>query len=241
MKKLIAANWKLQKSPKETEAYFRAWATEAEDLGAVDFVFFPPATNLEAAARSGSVSFGAQNCYFEKSGAFTGEISASVAKEIGAEWILLGHSERRSLFFETNEMISKKLRLVHELGLQPMLCVGESLEEREGEVTEMVLRKQLTESLQGLKTGSELTVAYEPVWAIGTGRVAGPDQVAHAHAFVREVLIELGFGNSRILYGGSVKADNAGPLSKISHVDGFLVGGASLEPSSFAAIAKACL
>lgn len=247
MKTWIAANWKLNKSPRETKAYFDQWFLLAPALGLgpdLGVAFFPPATSLDLLSqiqqREGLYfSFGPQNCYSEVSGAFTGEVSAAVAKDLGADFVLLGHSERRSLFHEKDDLLAQKLRLVQSLGLKPMFCIGESLQERQRGETGEILRRQLREGLQHAVQGSALVVAYEPVWAIGTGQVASLEQVAEAHALIREELISLGQNEVPILYGGSVKAENAGPLARIPHVNGFLVGGASLEPDSFAKIVKA--
>lgn len=244
----IAANWKLNKSPKDTRAFFEEWlrvgGESAWDFGPdVSLAFFPPATSLEAVAQSRNAKpgfeFGSQNAYFEKSGAFTGEVSAEVVKELGGRFVLIGHSERRTLFGETDGILAKKVALVQSLGLTPMFCIGETLAEREGGKTGEVLKRQLKEGLVSAKTDLPLVVAYEPVWAIGTGKVATPEQVKDTHALVRQELEALGFKNVSLLYGGSVKADNAGALSKIPNVNGFLVGGASLECQSFRAIAMA--
>lgn len=243
----IAANWKLNKSPRESRAFFEEWARVAGeskwDFGALGILFFPPATSLETVsqlrnAQSG-FEFGAQNCCSESVGAFTGEISAQVVKELGGKFILVGHSERRSIFQETNALLAKKVALVQSLGLTPMLCIGESLEQRDKNQTHQVLSQQLTECLVNAKPGGALAVAYEPVWAIGTGKVATVEQVADAHAWIRKELERLGFTGTSILYGGSVKADNALALAKTKDVNGFLVGGASLEPHSFRQIIQA--
>lgn len=243
----IAANWKLHKSPKEARAFFEEWmrvtGESAWDFGPnVGVVFFPPATSLEAVAQSRNArpgfEFGAQNCYFENSGAFTGEISPQVVREMGGAFVLIGHSERRTIFAESDEWCAKKLARAQAVGLIPMLCIGESLAEREAGKTGEVLTRQLKAGLSQAKKDLEITVAYEPVWAIGTGKVATAKQVEEAHALIRRELEGLGFPQVSILYGGSVKADNAGELAKIPNVNGFLVGGASLDPQSFRAIAS---
>ena len=243
MKKIFAANWKLQKSPNETREFFKRWKTASEsDLKLGQFVFFPSAICLEAAAnelRGQAFEWGAQNCYSEDKGAFTGENSAAQIKELGARWCLVGHSERRHLFGEKDELIAKKVRRFQDLGLTPLLCVGELLNDREAGKTLDVLKSQLENGLCLAETALPLVLAYEPVWAIGTGKVAGPEQVKEAHAFLRSEVARLGFSTSvPLLYGGSVKPENAKSLIEIPHVDGFLVGGASLEVESFLAIAR---
>ncbi|MBX2995909.1 MAG: triose-phosphate isomerase [Bdellovibrionaceae bacterium] len=245
MKKLFAANWKLHKTPAETRAFFKAWKDKAGSLSAdrAQVVFFPTAICLEAASQEladAGFEWGAQNCYFEDKGAFTGETSAQAVQSLGGRWILIGHSERRSIFGETDELCAKKIKKVQDLGLTPMFCIGETLQERESGKTFDVLKDQLIKGLAHADKTKPLAIAYEPVWAIGTGKVAGPEQVQEAHQFLFEQIKSMGLSTATpLLYGGSVKADNAGALGKIPHVDGFLVGGASLEVDSFLAIAKA--
>lgn len=243
MKKIFAANWKLHKNPKETRAFFEEWNKQFKAGTSSEVIFFPPATNLEAAADSvkgTTIQWGSQNCYSDVKGAFTGEISAQVVKDLGGRYILIGHSERRSVFGEGDELIAKKVKLVQDLGLVPMLCIGETLPERESGKTLSVLKSQLEKGLSLADRGKDLVVAYEPVWAIGTGKVATADQVREAHQAVQQMVLELGFSASLpLLYGGSVKPDNAKELIAISHVHGFLVGGASLEVPSFLAICGA--
>ena len=183
--------------------------------------------------------WGAQNCFSEDKGAFTGENSPAQIKELGAGWCLVGHSERRHLFGETDEAIAKKIQRFQQLSLTPLFCVGELLNDREAGKTLEILKTQLANGLSLADKAKPLVIAYEPVWAIGTGKVAGPDQVREAHAFLREEVSRLGFPASvALLYGGSVKPENAKSLISIPNVDGFLVGGASLEVESFLAIAR---
>lgn len=245
MKKIFAANWKLHKTPVEARDFFHAWRqkTAGFDFAKRELVFFPSATSLESASQAlaGSGTFwGAQNCYFEDKGAYTGEISPLVLKGMGATYVLVGHSERRSLFGETDELLAKKIKKLQDLGLTPMFCIGETLQERQGGKTFEVLKRQVEIGLsQGDRT-KPLVIAYEPVWAIGTGVVATPEQVRETHAALFELLQTMRFSSETpLLYGGSVKADNARELIQIPHVDGFLVGGASLEVDSFLAIAQA--
>lgn len=240
MKKIFAANWKLFKTPAETRNFF----AQFKDLAAKatgEVVFFPSAISLEAASQSlqgSSIKWGAQNCYAKNDGAFTGENSAQVVKELGGSYVLIGHSERRKVFGEGDSLIADKVATVQALGLTPMLCIGETLEERESTHTFRVLETQLMLGLAKADKAKPVVIAYEPVWAIGTGKVASAEQVAETHTDVFNILTKLGFEMSPILYGGSVKPDNAAGLIKQAHVSGFLVGGASLEPQSFIQIAS---
>ena len=248
MAKIFAANWKLNKSPNQARSFMKELIEEARGgLPPSQIVIFPSAfameTVLECRKSFGNqlfVAVGAQNTYSQDKGAFTGENSAAVVKEMGGEYVLLGHSERRTLFGETDAALAAKVALVQSLGLIPLLCIGESLEEREKGITEQILSRQLIKGLEQAKPELPLVIAYEPVWAIGTGKVATEVQVQETHAFIAREIERLGFGRRQILYGGSVKAENAGALGQIDHVDGFLVGGASLEVKSFLGIIKAC-
>lgn len=239
MKKIFAANWKLQKTPTETRKFLTDLKSAGVPAGA-ELIIFPPASSWETTASmlsGGNVRWGAQNVWSQASGAFTGENSAAVLKEMGGQVALVGHSERRKIFGETNAMLAEKTAYVQSIGLTPLFCVGETLEEREAGKTDEVNAKQLREGLAKADKSKPLVVAYEPVWAIGTGKVAQPEQVQAAHAAIHEELEAMGF-KAPILYGGSVKPDNAEALGKIPHVDGFLVGGASLEVPSFLGIMK---
>lgn len=241
---VVAANWKLNKSPREAEAFFKTFLPKAADASKEKtLVFFVPAIDLtvtEQALRGSQVKWGAQNCYFETKGAFTGENSPAVLAEIGAPYTLVGHSERRALFHETDEETGKKVKALHAVGITPMLCVGESLAERENGTTNEVIVRQLRAGLAHRDASKPVTIAYEPVWAIGTGKVATPAQANEAHAVLRQALVEIGGAalaeQTPILYGGSVKPDNAQEIAGQKEVDGFLVGGASLEVDSFLAL-----
>lgn len=238
MKKIFAANWKLFKTPAETRSFFSKFK-EVVGQATGEVVFFPSAISLEAAVetvKGSAIKIGAQNCYLQAQGAFTGENSAQVVKELGGSYILIGHSERRAIFGETDAVIADKVAFVQNLGLTPMLCIGETLAEREAAHTFRVLETQLLLGLAKADKSKPIVIAYEPVWAIGTGKVATPAQVAETHTDVHSILTKLGFA-APILYGGSVKPDNAGELIKQAHVSGFLVGGASLEVDSFIKIA----
>lgn len=243
--KFFAANWKLFKAPNEARAFFEAFHkrnTNKKD----EIIFFPSAFAMEASQqmlRGSRVRFGAQNVYAKGSGAFTGENSAEALKTMGARYALVGHSERRQLFGEVDDLLAQKVSYIHSLGLSPMLCIGESLEQRKSGQTVEVCRKQLEAGLKLLQPtqitkAEDLVIAYEPVWAIGTGVVATPEQVRETHAEISKILTGMGFQFAPVLYGGSVKPDNAKELIQIDKVDGFLVGGASLEVESFAKICE---
>lgn len=238
MKKIFAANWKMYKTPNEARSFFSEWQKSHFKFNSnnSEVFFFPTALSAESVSQSISglnLNWGVQNAYFEKEGAFTGELSMNHAKEMGAAAVLVGHSERRTLFGETNSMLAKKNSWAQQTGVTPFYCIGETLEERNQEATLKVLDRQLREGLVLAKSEDALVVAYEPVWAIGTGKVAEAPQIKEAHLYIRSVLDSLGFTQSQILYGGSVKPETAAELIQIPHVDGFLVGGASLKVDSF--------
>ncbi len=242
---LIAGNWKMHKTISETLAYIEAFKPLVAGVTDRDIMLAPPFTALDAAQRAlegSSILLGAQNCHWEDQGAFTGEISPRMLADIGVTHVIIGHSERRHIFRETDEMIRQKIEAALKHELKPILCIGETLEEREAGKTFAVLERQLKEGLKGLSAGDlkDLVVAYEPVWAIGTGKTATPEQAQEAHAFCRRLLAEM-FGkefaeNIRILYGGSVKPENVVGLMARPDIDGALVGGASLKPDVFARI-----
>ncbi len=246
MKKIFAANWKLNKSPNEARQFLNELSQKISsvDLKNHQLILFPSALSVDAClnqAKDIGVSIGIQNSYFQANGAFTGENSASVAKEMGCQFVLIGHSERRSIFAETDSQCQKKISYVQSLGLTPMLCIGEVLAERQNGQTFAVLKNQLHLALKEIDSAKPIVIAYEPVWAIGTGQVATVEQVRETHAMIHAELLSMGFQNVPLLYGGSVKADNAGELSRIPHVDGFLIGGASLQVDSYLAIVQASL
>jgi triosephosphate isomerase len=246
-KKLIAANWKMFKTPDQTKDFFRDFLPLVQGHSRDEIAVCPPFIDLPVAveaARGSSISIGAQNFYWEKEGAFTGEISGPMRVAVGATHVIIGHSERRQYFGETDDTVNMKLKVALEAGLTPIVCVGEMLEEREANLTDDVLRRQCLRAFHAIsgKKAGKLVVAYEPVWAIGTGKTATPQMAADAHAIIRA---EAGkaFGDEfanglRILYGGSVKPDNAKSLMSEEEIDGALVGGASLDPKSFTAIVK---
>ena len=241
MKRILAGNWKMNLLLGEARALYDEVSAGCGSLAGVVCVVFPPAVALAplAAARGeGTPALGAQNCHFETKGAFTGEISAEQARDSGARYTLVGHSERRRLFCESDSVARQKLLAAWRAGLHPVLCVGETLAERERRETRDVLARQLRRALEGAASKAPLWVAYEPVWAIGTGVVASVEEVAEAHAWVAEEVASVRSGGDPvpILYGGSVDPKNAGPLAATPGVDGFLVGGASLKAESFLAI-----
>ncbi|MGA2905151.1 MAG: triose-phosphate isomerase [Candidatus Korobacteraceae bacterium] len=244
-KKLIAANWKMYKTPEQTAAFFREFLPMVAAHTRDEIVVCPPfidlQTAVEAADRS-HVAVGAQNVHWEKEGAFTGEISAAMLRSLRVTHVIIGHSERRQYFNETDDTVNRKLEIALENGLTPILCVGEVLEERDAGLTEDVLRRQCMRAFNGIsaRKAEKLAIAYEPVWGIGTGKTATPQMAADAHLVIRYEA-EKAFGKEfadglRILYGGSVKPENATALMSESEIDGALVGGASLDPVSFTKI-----
>ena len=248
-KPIIAANWKMNVTPTEGASYLDSFLATFSEPVPVDIVIGASFVTLpSAAAKIGpnpAVSVAAQNMSHEANGAFTGEISAEMLNDVGTDYVILGHSERRSLYGEDDAVINKKVHAVLAAGMKPILCIGESLDEREGGQLENVLRTQLSGSLADVSGDqmADIVIAYEPVWAIGTGVTATPEQAQDTQAFVRSVLGEL-FGEevaaaTRIQYGGSVKPGNAAELLACPDIDGFLVGGASLDPQSFAEIVSA--
>lgn len=245
---VIAGNWKMNLLAEEGVALANALRTALAGVDGTEVIVCPVFTVLRAVAEAldGSViEVGGQNCYAKESGAFTGEISPQMLRDAGCAWTIIGHSERRQLFGETDALLNEKAHFAIASGLKMMFCIGETLEEREGGTMDAVLRRQVVEGLRGLSDEAfeTLVVAYEPVWAIGTGVTATPEQAEEAHAFVRGIVAEE-FGATiagalRIQYGGSVKPDNAAELMGQPNVDGALVGGAALTAESFEAIVRA--
>ena len=241
-KKLIAGNWKINKTAAEASSLLKDIRTAVGQRNDVEIVVCPPFTSLESAAvalENSVIKLGAQNMHHEASGAFTGEISAPMLRSLFVTHVILGHSERRTLFGETDKSINQKVLASIKNQLKPILCVGETLAEREAGTTLTVVKTQLEAALEGVNkdTASSLVIAYEPVWAIGTGKVATTEQAQEVHAFIRGLLGKL-FGEQtaqkiRILYGGSMKPANAGELLAQADIDGGLIGGASLEARSF--------
>ncbi|MBI2645469.1 MAG: triose-phosphate isomerase [Deltaproteobacteria bacterium] len=241
--KILAANWKMYKTGAETVSFFEELKSLLpKKMSDTTIIVAPPFTSLEAASKltkACGVKLAAQNMHWEEKGAFTGEISASMLKALGCEYVILGHSERRHVFFETDHQIHDKIKIALGHHLKVIFCVGEKLDERESNQTFSVLEKQLSLGLAGVNKAqlSEIVIAYEPVWAIGTGKVAEPAQAEEAHRFIRRKVWDMYDMDTAaalpILYGGSVKAQNFKAISSEPNVDGALVGGASLEAKSF--------
>ena len=244
---VIAGNWKMFKTRGETNAFFEGLIPQIQTVNHCDIVVAPPFTALSAAvddAVGTIIKISAQDVHWEKEGAFTGEVSVKMLREVGCTYTIIGHSERRQFFGETDQTVQKKTVAAVAGGLKAIVCVGELLSERDAGQAVEVVRRQVQNGLGGL-TGPDLSniiVAYEPVWAIGTGRTATPEIAAEMHAAIRktfaEIYNEVAADALRILYGGSVKPDNISALMKKEDIDGALVGGASLDPASFAAIIK---
>ena len=247
-KKVIAGNWKMHKDLSESQSLITKLtnALSKEEVKC-DVIICPPYTSLSEAAaltKNTKVKLGAQNMHFEDKGAFTGEISAAMLKSVGCEFVILGHSERRAIFGESDQMINKKIKKALNSGLNPIFCIGETLQERESGIMNDVIKRQVTEGLQQVSKGEmeKIIVAYEPVWAIGTGVTATPAQAQEVHVYVRSLISDI-FGNDTaekliIQYGGSVKPNNASELLSQNDIDGALVGGACLEADSFISIIK---
>ncbi len=242
---MIAGNWKMYKTVPEAVALVEGLKEKVGDAEAVDVVVAPPFTALTAvhqALEGSRIHLAAQNLYHEKEGAFTGEVSPAMVKDTGCRYVILGHSERRQIFGESNETVNRKVRSALDAGLSPILCAGESLSEREAGKTMDVVGNQLQEGLAGVdaKEMARIVIAYEPIWAIGTGQTATPEQANEVHSHIRNLLSEIYdtavAARTRILYGGSVKPANARELMGCSDIDGALVGGASLTAESFAEI-----
>jgi len=244
---VIAGNWKMFKTIAETRAFLSAFLPLVSDVTHCEIVVAPPFTALATAsaiAAGSRVAISAQDVYWEKEGAFTGEVSVSMLRDAGCTYTIIGHSERRQFFGETDSSVNMKVRAALAAGLQPIVCVGETLEERDTGKAGDVVRRQVRGGLAQLTESdlSPIIVAYEPVWAIGTGRTATPETAAEMHGEIRKTIGEIWGGKTaaatRILYGGSVKPNNIQELMRREDIDGALVGGASLDPASFAAIVK---
>ena len=244
-KPIVAANWKMYKTPQEGAQFLSKLNNLLLDKEIPSIIFCPPFTSLfhmNEILLDLDIYLGAQNVYFESEGAFTGEVSINMLKSCGVQYVIIGHSERRHIFNESNNDINKKLHAVIEQNIFPIFCIGEKLEDRESNNTRTILMRQLKNGLLGINENmmNKVVLAYEPVWAIGTGINAIPSQVEESHAMIREILLELypsnSFNNIPILYGGSVKSDNSKELIKTKGVDGFLIGGASLHLEMFSSI-----
>ncbi len=248
-KNIIAGNWKMNGSKTSAAELLDGIKTKATDLNHVTWIVFPSYPFLAQAEQllaNSNISWGAQNLSDKQEGAYTGEVSASMIQEFGCKYVLVGHSERRALYSETDEVVAAKFKTAGDAGLIPILCVGETLEERQQELTEKVVTRQLQAVLnldQGVKRLANAVIAYEPVWAIGTGLTATPEQAQEVHAYIRNLIKELDAtiaSELSILYGGSMKPNNAQDLLAMSDIDGGLIGGASLDASAFIEIGKSC-
>ncbi|MBN2279962.1 MAG: triose-phosphate isomerase [Candidatus Marinimicrobia bacterium] len=247
-KKIVAANWKMNKTYQEAEAFVTDFSKKILEIKKTGVILCPPFIalfNIHEKLKNTVAEVGAQNMYFEESGAFTSEISADMLKSVGAKYVILGHSERRHIFGETDQVIRKKIDRALEKGLKPIVCLGELLEERKAGKTLEVVKKQFDAAFDGLSKAEmeNCIIAYEPVWAIGTGETATPEQASEVHTEIRKMLIEK-FDNKTaenvtIQYGGSVKPSNAKELIESKNIDGFLVGGASLDSNHFSDIVHA--
>ncbi len=244
---IIAGNWKLNKTIKEAIELVNGLKREVVDIDEVDIVVCPVYTALSEVGdilTDSHIKLGAQDVYWEDAGAFTGEVSAPLLKDVGVQYVIIGHSERRQYFGETDETVNKKIKAALAHGLTPIVCVGENLAQREANETLDVIRRQVQEGLKGLNAEEleKMIIAYEPIWAIGTGKTATSEQAQEVHKFIRELLGQLAgkeiAEKIRIQYGGSVKPDNTRELVSQEDIDGALVGGASLKVDSFAAIIK---
>lgn len=245
---VIAGNWKMYKTNAEAKQLTKAIKGKTTSIEKTQIIICPPATALETVSsivKDCEIAVGAQNMYWESQGAFTGEISSEMIKSTGATYVIIGHSERRQYFYDTDETVNKKTLYALQTNLNPIICIGESLEQREEGITKDILNDQLEGALKGISAEQmiRLIIAYEPIWAIGTGKTATPEQAQDVHAFIRtklQSLFDAATSNSVILqYGGSVKPTNAYDLLKQNDIDGALVGGACLEAESFSEIIKA--
>ncbi len=243
--KLIAANWKMNLTPSQTRDYIKSFLPLVEGISDREILLCPPFTSLciaQELLQESNVKLGAQNCHHEQKGAYTGEVSLDMLKDLGVSYVIVGHSERRWIFGESDELINKKLTACLRAGIRPLLCVGERAEEREAGLTFKVVEAQIRLALSGMEGYTDsIDIAYEPVWAIGTGNPATPEDAQLVHAFIKDLIQQINpqhAGRTRVLYGGSVNPKNAGEFMKMKDVDGLLVGGASLDPEAFAQIVK---
>ncbi len=238
VKPIVAGNWKMNKTPSEGYLFVDRLKNLLLDIKNVSVIFAPPFTGLFDMNIKEPLFSAAQNCHWDSSGSYTGEISVSMIKDCGAQYVILGHSERRQIFGESDELINKKITTALSGNIMPILCIGETAEERDNGKTNMILNKQINNGLKAVKDIKNCIVAYEPVWAIGTGLTASNNQVEEAHGFIKNTVRE-NYGKSQdiqVLYGGSVNESNSEELFNLNEVDGFLIGGASLNLDSFVSI-----
>ena len=239
---IVAGNWKMNKTPKEGKTFIERMISNLDSLGDTNVIICPPFTGLTSLPKSSKYNLGSQNCYFEDSGAFTGEISIEMLIDCDVKYVILGHSERRSIFGEDDASIGKKVLKVLDSGIIPILCIGETIEQMNDGLAKETVYAQLKSGLDGLSSLKNVVIAYEPVWAIGTGLTASVKKVAEIHSFIRDTFSD--FSNKEesdlvpILYGGSVNPNNAKELIDVDNVNGFLIGGASLDVEKFVDIVK---
>jgi triosephosphate isomerase len=248
-KKIVAGNWKMNGSRREVRTLVESIKEGAKGMSSVDIIVFPSFVYLqqvEELLADSQIAWGAQNLYLGNAGAFTGEISGEMLVDCGCQYVLVGHSERRQFFHEDNALVAAKFKAALQFGLQPVLCIGETREQRELGQTEQVIKQQLASVVEAASIDAfrRAVIAYEPIWAIGTGLTATPEQAQDVHAFIRSLLAQHNVEIAeavRVLYGGSVKADNAKALFAMPDIDGGLVGGASLDAKGFLAICQAAM
>lgn len=244
--KIIAGNWKMNKTPGETKIFLEELKTKIEKDAVCDVVVIPPLVDIPVAAetlRGTNIKVGAQNCYFEENGAFTGEVSTGMLKDLGVEYVIAGHSERRTLFGETNEIVNKKVKAILNSGMKVIFCLGETLEEREAGRDKAVVKEQFETGLLDVATLQDVVIAYEPVWAIGTGKTATAEQANEMCGYIRDLLVDMFADESeavQIQYGGSMNAKNAEELLAQEEIDGGLIGSASLKTEDFTKIVESC-
>ena len=242
IKSIVAGNWKMNKTPKNGKQFISEVMANVDEIINVDIIFCPPFTGLYNLDISSPFYLGAQNCYFKDSGAYTGEISLSMLLECNVDYVIIGHSERRQIFNERNDSINKKVIKVIESGIKPILCIGETIDEMNAGKAYDIIKEQLISGLNNIESLSNIIIAYEPVWAIGTGLTASIEQINESNIFIRKILSQLfddkESENTPILYGGSVSSTNANELISIDSVNGFLIGGASLDVVKFTEVIK---
>ena len=242
LKPIVAGNWKMNKTPQEGKSFIDDVVGSLPTINNVNIIFCPPFTGLNNIDISPPYHLGAQNCFYKDEGAYTGEISIEMLLECNVEYVIIGHSERRHIFHENNELIDKKMSRVNNSGIRPILCIGETIDEMNNGKTYDIVEEQIIKGLTNVKSIDNIIIAYEPVWAIGTGLTATVEKINEMHSFIRKILSRLYTNNDSdiipILYGGSVNSDNANELISIDGVNGFLIGGVSLDVIKFTDVVK---
>ena len=242
LKPIVAGNWKMNKTPQEGKSFIDDVTNRLPTINNINIIFCPPFTGLNNIDTSPPYYLGAQNCFYKGQGAYTGEISIEMLLECNVEYVIIGHSERRHIFHENNELIGKKMSRVINAGMKPILCIGETIVEMNNGKTYDIIEEQIIKGLNNVKSIDNVIIAYEPVWAIGTGLTATVEKINEMHSFIRKILSRLYINNDSdiipILYGGSVNSDNANELISIDGVNGFLIGGVSLDVIKFTDVVK---